>query len=135
MIHKKHAVVICDDQPALRKVLLEAIAAYSEDIDIFEAESGIEVENILTNISFDAVFLDVDMPRQDGFTTLENLKNRGLVNETVTVMCTGRSQQEDLIKGWQLGADHYLTKPFDFEDLMTILDSIFKPNQDAQIAA
>ena len=135
MIHKKHAIVICDDQPALRKVLLEAVLAYSEDIDIFEAESGVEVENILSNISFDAVFLDVDMPRQDGFTTLSNLKERGLVDDTVVVMCTGRSQQEDLIKGWQLGADHYVTKPFDFGELMTILQAIFEADQGSQIAA
>ena len=74
MIFKKEKVLVCDDQPMLRQLLTNAINDYSAKFEVVQAENGAEAEEILRNDSFSFIFLDVEMPEQDGFTTLQRAR-------------------------------------------------------------
>jgi twitching motility two-component system response regulator PilH len=124
MIFENPKVLVCDDQPMLRALLTNAINDYSPKYEVVQAENGLQAENLIRNEDFRFVFLDVEMPEQDGFTTLQHVREENLAKGTPIVMCTGCSEEEDLVRGWQLRADYYLTKPFDLEEIDALLKEI-----------
>jgi two-component system, OmpR family, response regulator len=76
----------------------------------------------LSNNSYDACIADIMMPRMDGFTLLQKLRATGV---TLPVIClTARGMREDMLKGYRLGADDYLVKPFDPEILLMKLNAM-----------
>jgi DNA-binding response OmpR family regulator len=75
---------------------------------------------------FDAIVLDIGLPRLNGFTLMQTLRGRGTV--TPALMLTARDSEDDIIRGLDLGADDYLTKPFSFAELVARLQSITRPS-------
>lgn len=135
MIFTKEKVLVCDDQPMLRALLAGAITDHSPNFEIVEVENGAEAQEALSNDTFVAVFLDVEMPVQDGFTTLKNIREKNISPDTKVVLCTGCTEESDLVRGWQLNASFYLTKPFDFDDLTEVLDAIRLETANTELAA
>ena len=76
--------------------------------------------------SFDLCIFDVMMPHMDGFTLTEKVRSKD--QSTPILFLTARNMKEDMIRGYKLGADDYLTKPFDIEILLLKLDAIFQRN-------
>ncbi|HIB69757.1 MAG TPA: response regulator [Phycisphaerales bacterium] len=107
------SILVCDDQPILRRLLKETIQAVYPAGQVTEAQNGKEAERLFDERHFDLVFLDVEMPEQDGFTTLEKLVKAGKMVNSRVVMCTGLDQPEHFIRGMKLKADYYITKPFE----------------------
>ena len=77
-----------------------------------------------TNEKFDLCILDVMMPKKDGFTVAQTI--RDVNKEIPIVFLTAKTMQADKIKGLMLGADDYITKPFDFQEFMLRLESILR---------
>ena len=73
---------------------------------------------------FDIVILDVMMPVKDGFSTAEDI--RGIDKETPIIFLTAKSMKEDTLKGFEIGADDYITKPFNMEELIARINAITK---------
>lgn len=86
-----------------------------------DGEAGLE---LAMNNVFDAIVLDVMVPKKDGFTILSEIREAG--NTTPVIMLTARSSMEDRVTGLDLGADDYLAKPFHFEELAARLRSIMR---------
>lgn len=86
-----------------------------------DGEAGLQLA--LNNV-FDAIVLDVMVPKKDGFTILSEIREAG--NNTPVLMLTARSTMEDRVTGLDLGADDYLPKPFHFEELAARLRSIMR---------
>jgi len=86
-----------------------------------DGETGLQLA--LNNV-FDAIVLDVMVPKKDGFTILSEIREAG--NNTPVLMLTARSTMEDRVTGLDLGADDYLPKPFHFEELAARLRSIMR---------
>ena len=84
-----------------------------------DGETGLE---IATAHTFDAVVLDIGLPRMDGYTVMQALRARAQL--TPVLMLTARDTEDDIIRGLDLGADDYLTKPFSFPELVARLQSI-----------
>lgn len=76
--------------------------------------------------NFDLCIFDVMMPHMDGFTLTEKVRSKD--QSTPILFLTARNMKEDMIRGYKLGADDYLTKPFDIEILLLKLDAIFQRN-------
>lgn len=72
---------------------------------------------------YDLCIFDVMMPKMDGFTLTEKIRARG--NETPIIFLTARNMKEDMIRGYKVGADDYLNKPFDIEVLLLKLEVLF----------
>jgi DNA-binding response OmpR family regulator len=84
-----------------------------------DGETGLE---IAMAHAFDAVVLDIGLPRMDGYTVMQRL--RAQARTTPVLMLTARDTEDDIIRGLDLGADDYLTKPFSFPELVARLQSI-----------
>lgn len=74
----------------------------------------------------DLIVLDVMMPYMDGFEVLQNLKKDQNTRDIPVIMLTAKAQDADVFKGWQSGADCYLTKPFNPMELIMFVKRIFK---------
>lgn len=106
-------ILIAEDEKALNRILVKQFikAGYSVD-SCFDGES---VFDYIRNASYDAIVLDVMMPKKDGFQVLKEMRSQGI--ETPVIFLTAKSEVEDKVFGLDLGANDYLTKPFSFEEL------------------
>ncbi len=84
-----------------------------------DGETGLE---IATTCEFDAIVLDIGLPRRDGYDVIRTLRERSCT--TRVLMLTARDSEDDIIRGLDLGADDYLTKPFSFPEFVARLQSI-----------
>jgi DNA-binding response OmpR family regulator len=113
-------VLIVEDEVRLADTLqdLLEINGYTADI-CHDGESGLD--NALTAI-YDVVLLDVMLPKMDGFTVLRRLRDAG--NTTPVLMLTARSELSDRVEGLDCGADYYLTKPFEPQELLACIRAL-----------
>lgn len=115
-------LLIIEDEQGLR----ENINAYfNEDGNICESCSDLNSAiNKLAIYNYDCVLLDIGLPDGEGFAVLDYLK-AGMKNETVIII-SARSSLDDKIKGLNIGADDYLTKPFHLAELKARVDAVFR---------
>lgn len=109
----KNTIVIIDDEPQIRKVLSTVLE--SNDFKIVEAESGKDgIVQIATNHP-QLVILDLGLPDRDGLSVLKEL--RTWTNVPIIILSV-RNSEEDIVQALDLGADDYLTKPFNTSELL-----------------
>jgi CheY-like chemotaxis protein len=108
-----------DDLRALVRTVLE-----SNDFDVIEAASGRAALDLLAaGIHPDVIVLDVQMPDLDGWDTLAAIRADPGTAEVAVVLCTVRAAQADIDRGWRLGCDGFLPKPFAIDQLArTVLE-------------
>ena len=87
-------------------------------------KQGIDIIEFLKNKYENLVILDVMMPVKDGFSTASDI--RGIDKEIPIIFLTAKSMKEDTLKGFELGADDYITKPFNMEELVARINAILK---------
>ena len=107
-------VLVVEDERDLNRLIVKMLkkAGYSVD----GCYDGEEAEDYLRGADYDAILLDVMMPKLDGYRLLERLRAGG--DETPVLFLTARDAIADRVHGLDLGADDYLVKPFDFEELL-----------------
>ncbi len=105
-------------------MLCEVIAEHLEDYGyvVHTVYDGIEAENILFEEKFDLLLLDVNVPLLNGFELLKNLRASG--NNTPTIFITSMNTSQDVLEGFELGANDYLKKPFEMIELKARIDNI-----------
>lgn len=103
-------VLIVDDDPDIRSMLVFSLG--DQGFSVREANGGVDALDQLAEKAPDCMVLDLMMPSVDGFTVLETCRERGLAPGHVVIL-TARADQAALVRGWELGAEDYLTKPID----------------------
>ncbi|UJF34445.1 GGDEF domain-containing response regulator [Paenibacillus hexagrammi] len=113
----KKKLLIVDDDHILRSILLSHLEHLP--IEIMQASDGAEALQLLVDSSFDACILDGMMPNMDGFHLLDRIKGSPeiAVRETKVLMLSGKKKSDDLLRGYRMGADDYMTKPFSLVEL------------------
>ena len=119
-----YKILIVEDEPKLREVLCDFF--YSKGEHAFEARDGMEALALITEQEFDAVLLDIMMPKLDGLSVCRAVRKN---NDVPIVFLTALSDEEDKLMGYELGADDYVTKPFTMSVLYAKLMAIIKRNQ------
>jgi two-component system response regulator MprA len=115
-------ILVVDDEPAVRESLATSLAF--EDYEVETAVDGVEALERLDAVKPDLVLLDILMPRLDGLTTCRRLRARG---ETVPVlMLTARDTIGDRVTGLDSGADDYLVKPFELDELLARVRALLR---------
>jgi DNA-binding response OmpR family regulator len=104
-------VLIVDDDPDIRGMLSFLLADLG--FDVREAKDGNDALNELADAAPDCMVLDLMMPDLDGFSVLEAMRARGLAATTPVVILTCKDDEKSLVRGWELGAVEFLTKPID----------------------
>lgn len=115
-------ILIIDDDDMLRKTLAHGLK--NEGFEVLSANSAEAGFEILSKISVDAIVLDRMMTGMDGLTFLKELRKSG--NQTPTIMLTAMTGPENTIDGLSNGADDYLSKPFQLQELVLRLKNIIK---------
>ena len=108
-----HRLLVVDDDPALSRTLRRALGVEGYDVEC--APDGAEALERLAADRYDAVVLDVNMPRVDGLAVCRSMRSRR--DRTPVLMLTARDQVGDRVAGLDAGADDYLVKPFALDEL------------------
>ena len=107
-------ILIVDDEPHIRALLEQTLEDFEdEDVEILTAKDGREGLETIEEERPDLVFLDVMMPKMNGFEVCETIKQKLKLTDVYIVMLTAKGQELDQKKGEKVGADTYMTKPFD----------------------
>lgn len=112
----KKKVLIVDDDPSIVEVL--KIRLKASGFDPISAANGKEGLKKASEEHPELIILDVIMPEMNGFETCQNLKKDPKTRDIPVIMLTSLSKEKDLDKGLEKGADCFITKPFNSEDLM-----------------
>jgi two-component system response regulator MprA len=115
-------LLVVDDDPALSRTLRRALAVEGYSVDC--AGDGQEALDRLGEDDYDAVVLDVSMPRMDGLSVCRRLRERR--DRTPVLMLTARDEVRDRVSGLDAGADDYLIKPFALDELNARLRALLR---------
>lgn len=112
-------ILIVDDEPHIR-ILLEQTLEELEDegVELSTADNGLNALNLIKDEKPDLVFLDVMMPGMNGFEVCSAVKNELGLKDVFIIMLTAKGQEFDKQKGIEVGADIYMTKPFDPDEVV-----------------
>ncbi|MDA1061987.1 MAG: response regulator transcription factor [Chloroflexi bacterium] len=121
-------VLIADDDRRLSRLLERGLEAEGHRVDL--AADGAEALALARQGGFDVIVLDVMMPLADGFAVVRELRDRA--DDTPVLMLTARGEVEDRVRGLDLGADDYLVKPFDFDELLARLRALDRRRSGAE---
>jgi two-component system KDP operon response regulator KdpE len=116
----KH-ILIVDDEPRMRRFVRMNLEL--EGLRVSEASDGLEAIRKVREEMPDLVVLDVEMPYLDGFETLAEIRRASVVP---VIMLTVRGEEEERIKGLDLGADDYVTKPFSARELVSRINAVLR---------
>lgn len=114
-------ILIVDDEKLIRDVI--KTYAEEENFECLEAENGLEALDIINKQSIDLIVLDIMMPKMDGMSFLETLKKE---KNIPVIILSARTEEYDKLRGFDLGTDDYLTKPFSPKELIARIKAILK---------
>lgn len=115
-------ILVVEDEASLRLVLVDLLKARGYAIDT--VDTGKDVKGRIVTTNFDLVILDIMLPDTDGFDVCRGLRDEGI--SIPVLMLTARDQTSDKIRGLRIGADDYLTKPFDPEELLARIEALLR---------
>ncbi len=115
-------ILVVDDEPAVQSALARALSL--ENYDVAQAADGHEALEALGSAPYEAVILDIAMPRLDGLEVCRRLREGG--DRTPVLMLTARGEIDDRVAGLDAGADDYLAKPFALRELMARLRALLR---------
>lgn len=107
-------ILVVEDEQDLNLLIRKVLAKAGYTVD--GCTDGEEAALHLLGAEYDAVILDVMMPKKDGYTLVQEMRGQGI--DTPVLFLTARDSIADRVKGLDLGADDYLIKPFDFDELL-----------------
>jgi DNA-binding response OmpR family regulator len=121
---KKTTILTADDDPQLLRLVARNLEL--EDYDVLVASDGQQALEQIEQHAPDLVLLDVMMPRMDGFTVCQRVREFSAVP---IIIVTARGQDQDKVRGLDLGADDYLIKPFSIEELLARVRAVLRRAQ------
>ncbi len=114
-------ILIVDDDHGVRAMLEDYFTARGDRVS--GIDSGAEIERLLS-AGVDIVLLDINLPKEDGFSVLQRVRMRG--HATPVILLTSRSDQVDKVLGLEVGADDYVTKPFDLREVEARIKTVLR---------
>jgi two-component system, OmpR family, response regulator len=118
-------ILIVEDDPVLADGLTRSLRANDYAVD--HAPDGMQADHVLATQSYDLVILDLGLPRIEGYEVLRRMRRRG--SRVPVLVLTARDALEDRVRGLDLGADDYLTKPFDLPELEARVRALIRRGQ------
>lgn len=123
----KTRIIVIDDDPDIRDVL--SLTLTEEGYDVLEAENGLEGVEIIKNKAPNLVIVDYNMPKMTGPELCAIIKKDILLSHMPIIMLTGKSDVSDKVSGINAGADDYLVKPFEPQELLARIKMILRRSE------
>ncbi|UCD27621.1 MAG: response regulator transcription factor [Planctomycetota bacterium] len=118
-------LLVIEDNPKVAAFIRQGFSEQGHVVDV--AERGYDGEEMASSESYDAIILDIMLPDEDGVQVCKNLRRRGV--KTPIMMLTALSTTTDKVTGLDAGADDYLTKPFEFNELTARVRALLRRGQ------
>ena len=120
MVLVKMKILLVEDNSTIAKGLVYNLE--QNGYEVRSAETVIETQKILEKEKFDLIILDISLPDGNGFDLYKTIKEK---YDTKTIFLTARDEEDDVVKGLELGAEDYITKPFSTRELLARINKIF----------
>jgi two-component system OmpR family response regulator len=114
-------ILIVDDDPNIRELL--RVLLKNEGYEIYEAEDGVKALKLLENVKVEMVILDIMMPNMDGWELCREVRR---LYDLPMLMLTAKGETMQKVKGFELGTDDYLVKPFEPQELLVRVKAVLK---------
>ncbi len=115
-------ILIVDDEVHIRMLLEQTLEELEEDcgVEILSAQNGEEGLELIRTQKPDVVFLDIMMPKLNGYEVCQRVKEDPAITSIGIVLLTAKGQEVDRRQGLELGASRYMTKPFDPDEVLRV---------------
>lgn len=117
-------ILIIDDDPAIAELV--AINLELAGYDVNRAEDGLKGHALAVQLQPDLVMLDLMLPKVDGFTVCQRIRRDERISDIPVLMLTALGQTQDKVDGFNAGADDYLTKPFEVEEMLVRVRALLR---------
>jgi len=125
-----HKILIIEDEPNMRVGLQDNLEFEGYEIEC--AEDGEEGLEKIKNGSYNLILLDVMMPKLSGFDVCKTIRRDG--NLTPVILLTAKGEELDKVRGLEMGADDYITKPFSLRELLARIKAVLRRSQETSSA-
>ena len=122
-------ILVVDDDAAIRELVREYLAEHDYQVSV--AETGAEMDKVLSAEVVDLVILDLKLPDQDGLAIARRLRES---LDIPIIILTGRKEEADRVMGLELGADDYVTKPFSQRELMARIKAVLRRTEGKRLS-
>ena len=120
-------LLIADDEVHIRMLLEQTLEDLEDEgVELLFADNGASALELIKSTHPKLVFLDVMMPKMNGMEVCTLVKNDQTLKDIYIVMLTAKGQEVDRQKGSEVGADQYMTKPFDPDQLLKMVKEVLK---------
>ena len=125
----KNKILVADDESRMRKLIKDYLVR--EDYEVVEAENGEQaLDMFYMDSEISLIILDVMMPKVDGFAVLKEVRETSSIP---VLMLTAKGEENDVLNGFELGADEYINKPFSPKILMARVNAVLRRSTDDSI--
>ena len=125
----KNKILVADDESRMRKLIKDYLVR--EDYEVVEAENGEQALDIFyMDSDISLIILDVMMPKVDGFAVLKEIRETSSIP---VLMLTAKGEENDVLNGFELGADEYINKPFSPKILMARVNAVLRRSVDESL--
>jgi two-component system chemotaxis response regulator CheY len=121
----KHRVLIVEDSPTMRQLLVFALRRL-KDVEIVEAQDGMDGLRRVSNDHFDIALIDINMPVMDGLKLIRLMRGEDNLKAIPIIVITTEGASEDRERAIALGANEYLTKPIQANRVLEVVKSLLK---------
>lgn len=127
---KEKVLVVDDERPVVMVIETNLkIAGYQ----VLTAYNGRDALEKIREEQPACVLLDVMMPEMNGWEVLRTIRSDSRIDRTQVIMLTAMADDSDITKGYELGVDHYLTKPFEPEELLEFVERVIEMGKDEEL--
>jgi DNA-binding response OmpR family regulator len=127
----KRKILVVDDDPTMVKLI--NVNLKLNNYSVVEATSGEQALDVLESDVLDLVVLDIMMPGVDGWEVLKRIRGNTETQEMPVILVTAKTQDSDVIRGWELGADEYVIKPFNPLLLVEVIKMVLDRSYDERL--
>lgn len=126
---KQARILLVEDHRDMSTYLADLLEPYYDVTCVYDGQEALAT---LRTQSFDLITSDIMMPRMDGLTFLQHLKQNDTWRHTPFILLTARADEADKLEGWRLGVDDYITKPFNADELLARIDNLLRNQQERE---
>lgn len=118
-------LLIVDDEAHIRMLIEQTLEDLEDEgVELMFADNGEKALSIIKEEKPDLVFLDVMMPKMNGMEVCQKVKKELGLSEVYIILLTAKGQEVDRQKGLEMGADRYMTKPFDPDEMLSVAEEV-----------